>query len=148
MVSYEELIYEFVDGYLQTAVECSICIENYEMADDEEFLETYMHQFISLVQAVENDSGMKLDALKKDLREKRRECLEQYHSFLENKIMENALEHATREKRSLVGQNEDIFVGKMQKYYEAVFTEEFETVKESPMRALEYIRDVEERLQG
>ena len=148
MVSYEELIYAFTDIYLQTAVECSICIENYEMADDEEFLEVYMQQFISFLLAVENDSGMKVDALKEDLGKKRRECLEQYHSFLENKIMENALEHAAREKRSLVGQNADIFVGKMQKYYETVFTEEFEAVKESPMRALEYIRDVEERLQG
>lgn len=148
MVSYEDLIYAFTDIYLQTAVECSICIENYEMADDEEFLEVYMQQFISFLVAVENDSEMNLDALKKDLGEKRRECLEQYHSFLENKIMENAVEHAAREKRSLVGQNADVFVEKMQKYYEMVFSEEFEAVKESPMQALEYIRDVEERLQG
>lgn len=146
MVNYEELIYAFTDIYLQTAVECSICIENYEMADDEEFLEVYMRQFISLLQTVENDSELNLDVLKRDLEERRRKCLEQYHSFLENKIMENALEHAARETRSPVGQNADIFVKKMQKYYETVFSEEFEAVKESPMRALEYLRDVEERL--
>lgn len=146
MVNYEELIYAFTDIYLQTAVECSICIENYEMADDEEFLEVYMRQFISLLQTVENDSELDLEVLKRDLEQRRRKCLEQYHSFLENKIMENALEHAARETRSPVGQNADIFVKKMQKYYEAVFSEEFEAVKESPMRALEYLRDVEERL--
>lgn len=146
MVNYEELIYAFTSIYLQTAVECSICIENYEMADDEEFLEVYMQQFISLLQTVENDSELNLDVLERDLEQKRKKCLEQYHSFLETKIMENALEHAAREARSPAGQNVDIFVEKMQKYYETVFSEEFESVKESPMRALEYIRDVEERL--
>ncbi len=37
MVSCEELIYAFTDIYLQTVVECSVCMENYEMVDDEEF---------------------------------------------------------------------------------------------------------------
>lgn len=146
MVSYEELIYAFTDIYLQTAVECSICMENYEMADDEEFLEVYMQQFISLLRAVENDSEMKLDVVKNYLQQTRKECLEQYHSFLEYKVMQNALEHATREEKSLVGENANFFAEKMQKYYQTVFTDEFQTVKESPMRALEYIRDVEERL--
>lgn len=148
MVSYEELIYAFTDIYLQTAVECSVCIENYEMADDEEFLETYMQLFISLLQAVENDDGMELDVLKNDLEQKRRECLEHYHTFLEDRTMENALEHAAKEKSSLAGQNADIFVKKIQEYYNTVFSDKFEEVKETPIRALEYIRDMEERLQG
>lgn len=146
MVSYEELIYAFTDIYLQTAVECSVCIENYEMADDAEFLEDYMQLFISLLQAVENDSEMKLDTLKDHLEQKRRECLEHYYSFLEDKVMENALEHATKEKSFLVGQNADIFVKKLQEYYNAVFTDEFESVKESPIQALKHIRNIEERL--
>lgn len=146
MVSYEELIYEFTDIYLQTAVECSVCIENYEMADEEEFLEEYMKLFISLLQAVENDNEMELSVLKNHLKQKRRECLEHYHSFLEDKIMENALEHAAKEKSPLIGQNADIFIKKIQEYYNRVFTDKFEAVKESPIQALEYIRDIEERL--
>lgn len=148
MISYEELIYAFTDIYLQTAVECSVCIENYEMADEEEFLEEYMKLFLSLLQAVENDSKMELKALKDRLEQERGKCLKHYHSFLEDRIMENALEHAAKEKSSLIGQNVDIFVKKIQEYYNTVFTDKFEAVKESPIQALEYIRDIEERLQG
>ncbi len=52
MVSYEELIYSFVDVYLKTAVECSICKENYAMGDDTAFLDEYMKLFVSLLLAV------------------------------------------------------------------------------------------------
>lgn len=146
MVSYEELIYEFVDIYLRTAVECSICKENYEMADDEEFLEQYLHLFIRLSRAVDNDNGIELSTLQKQLHDEKEKCLKEYWSFLEDKVMENALEHATKEKKSLSGFNEDIFVEKIQEYHKAVFTDEFNAVKESPVKALEYIRDIEERL--
>ena len=34
MISYGDLIYQFTDIYLKTAMECSFCKESYEMLDD------------------------------------------------------------------------------------------------------------------
>lgn len=46
MVSHAELIYQFTDIYLKSAMECSICKENYMMVDDNKFLDDFIKFFL------------------------------------------------------------------------------------------------------
>ena len=71
MVSYGELIYHFTDIYLKSAMECSICKENYTMVDDTEFLDDYMKLFVSLLAAVEKDDSLSIEDVKKTLLERK-----------------------------------------------------------------------------
>ena len=64
MISQADLIYHFADVYLQTAMECSICKENYLMADDNDFLDEFMKFFSVLLLAERENPDMELEELK------------------------------------------------------------------------------------
>ena len=70
MLSFEELIYHFTDIYLKTAMECSICKENYLMADDNRFLDEFMKLFTSLLLASGNDPSLDTPQLIENLNAK------------------------------------------------------------------------------
>ena len=88
MISYEELIYSFVDVYLKTAVECSICKENYAMGYDTAFLDEYMKLFVSLLLAVEQDENLELETVKKTLEQRKQEKITEIQTFLREQVLE------------------------------------------------------------
>ena len=147
MVSYEELIYNFVDIYLRTAMECSICKENYMMTDDTEFLDEYMKFFSSLLLSVEQDDELNVETLKDTLKKRKEEKLKEFQLFLKRKTIEAALESTRKyEYNSDLVIDDSLYTKEIQKFYTKVFNEEFEQVKDSPRSLLKYMREKEECL--
>ena len=147
MVSYEELIYNFADIYLRTAMECSICKENYMMTDDTEFLDEYMKFFSSLLLSVEQDDELNVETLKDTLKKRKEEKLKEFQLFLKRKTIEAALESTRKyEYNSDLVIDESLYTKEIQKFYTKVFNEEFEQVKDSPRSLLKYMREKEECL--
>ena len=144
MVCYEELIYAFADVYLGVAVEASICRENYEMANDDAFLEEYMGLFVSLIQTIENDRAITLGEICEKLDKSKQEVLDSFSSFLENKIVEQAVEHVTREKNIPNVTTSRVFSERIQEYHDKFFDDEYFKRTDSPSKSLEYIRNIEE----
>lgn len=148
MVSYGELIYHFTDIYLKSAMECSICKENYTMVDDTEFLDDYMKLFVSLLAAVEKDDSLSIEDVKKTLLERKNREIVAFQSFLRHKIAEQALEKIEKSsKLNLLSQNDDkVYMEKISDIFQDVFDEE-SLLKESPVELLRYVRMKEEKMQ-
>lgn len=147
MVSYEELIYNFVDIYLKTAMECSICKESYTMTDDTEFLDEYMKFFVSLLLSVEKDETLELLNLKETLEKRKQEKIIEFQTFLKRKTVEAAMESTKKVERyenPMI--NDDVYIREIQRFYEGIFDEESEKVKDSPIELLRYMRRKEETL--
>lgn len=92
MVSHEELIYHFTDIYLKTAVQCSICKENYELKDDTYFLDEFMRFFVSLLYAVEENPDLTIEDVKKVLEKQKEKILNRFRLFFMHKITEECSE--------------------------------------------------------
>lgn len=146
MVSYEELIYCFTDIYLKTAVECSVCKENYTMADDVEMLDEYMKLFVSLLMAVERDDTLKVDSIKQTLEKRKAEKLKEYQSFLQRSIVERALETIQTSKEDVASLSDpSMYVKGIQHFFDEIFTE-VDLPNENPVELLRHIRTKEEYL--
>lgn len=146
MVRYDELIYEFVDRYLQTATECAICKESYDMGNDTDFLYQYMNFFISLVIAAEQDGTMEMDSVRATLDVRRERCLQEFRLFLEDKVMEKAVNDA-REMKDRTDTGMDIFSKMVELYGQKCFSDDTIRKSESPSEMLEYIRHKEENME-
>lgn len=148
MVSYEELIYNFTDIYLKSAVECSICKENYTMADDTEFLDDYMKFFSSLLSAVEKDDSLSIEDIKSTLMDRKKKELIAFQSFLGRKVAEQALENAEKYLKSKpdILRDSKIYTDKISDFFQNIFDEE-SLKKELPVELLRYVRSKEEELQ-
>lgn len=148
MVSYGELIYYFTDIYLKSAMEGSICKENYTMVDDTEFLDDYMKLFVSLLAAVEKDDSLSIEDVKKTLLERKNREIVAFQSFLRHKIAEQALEKIEKSsKHNWLSQNDDkVYMEKISEIFQDVFDEE-SLLKESPVELLRYVRTKEEKMQ-
>lgn len=147
MVSYEELIYNFVDIYLKTAMECSICKESYTMTDDTEFLDEYMKFFVSLLLSVEKDETLDLMDVKETLEKRKQEKIVEFQAFLRRKAVEVAMESTKKVEcceNSMI--NNDVYIKEIQRFYTGIFDEESEKVKENPIELLRYMRTKEELL--
>lgn len=147
MVSYEELIYNFADIYLKTAMECSICKESYTMTDDTEFLDEYMKFFVSLLLSVEKDETLDLMDVKETLEKRKQEKIVEFQAFLKRKAVEAAMESTKKVEcceNSMI--NNDVYIKEIQRFYTGIFDEGSEKVKESPIELLRYMRTKEELL--
>lgn len=147
MLSYEELIYHFTDIYLKTAMECSICKENYLMADDNRFLDEFMKLFTSLLLASGNDPSLDTPQLIENLNEKREETLSQFWQFMKRQIAEQAVEYADRQNRecsSYASDSDNSYIQMIEKYIDYVFDGESGKLKDEPVRLLKHIREKEE----
>lgn len=147
MVSYGELIYHFTDIYLKSAMECSICKENYTMTDDTEFLDHFMKIFVSLLVAVERDETLSADDIKETLLNRKKEEITKFQSFLKHKIAEQALEKVEKDlKFSTVLPNDNIYMDNISVFFQSIFDEGSDLVKESPVKLLRYVRTKEENM--
>lgn len=147
MVSYEELIYSFVDVYLKTAVECSICKENYAMGDDTAFLDEYMKLFVSLLLAVEQDENLELETVKKTLEQRKQEKITEIQTFLREQVLETAMESVKKEGFDAgILIDSDAYVREIQRIYSQIFDSGIANVKDNPIELLRYIRTKEENL--
>ena len=147
MVSYEELIYSFVDVYLKTAVECSICKENYAMGDDTAFLDEYMKLFVSLLLAVEQDENLELETVKKTLEQRKQEKITEIQTFLREQVLETAMESVKKEGFDAgILIDSDAYVKEIQRIYSQIFDSGIANVKDNPIELLRYIRTKEENL--
>lgn len=147
MVSYEELIYNFADIYLKTAMECSICKESYTMTDDTEFLDEYMKLFVSLLLSVEKDETLDLMDVKETLEKRKQEKIVEFQTFLKRKVIEAAMESTKKIEcceNSMI--NNDVYIKEIQRFYTEIFDEGIEKVKDSPIELLRYMRTKEEIL--
>lgn len=147
MLSYEELIYHFTDIYLKTAMECSICKENYLMADDNRFLDEFMKLFTSLLLASGNDPSLDTPQLIENLNEKREETLSRFWQFMKRQITEQAVEYADRRNReysSYASDSDNGYIQMIEKYMDYVFDGESEKLKDEPVKLLKHIREKEE----
>ena len=147
MISYEELIYSFVDVYLKTAVECSICKENYAMGDDTAFLDEYMKLFVSLLLAVEQDENLELETVKKTLEQRKQEKITEIQTFLREQVLETAMESVKKEGFDAgILIDSDAYVREIQRIYSQIFDLGIANVKDNPIELLRYIRTKEENL--
>lgn len=147
MIPYEELIYHFTDIYLKTAMECSICKENYLMADDNRFLDEFMKLFTSLLLVSENDSNIDTSQLIENLNTKKEETLSRFWQFMKRQITEQAVEYADRQNRecsSYVSDSDNGYIQMIEKYMDYVFDGESGNLKEEPVELLKHIREKEE----
>lgn len=147
MVSYEELIYSFVDVYLKTAVECSICKENYAMGDDTAFLDEYMKFFVSLLLAVEQDENLELETVKGTLEQRKQEKITEIQTFLREQVLETAMESVKKEGFDAgILIDSDAYIKEIQRIYSQIFDSGISNVKDNPIELLRYIRTKEEIL--
>lgn len=147
MLSDEELIYHFTDIYLKTAMECSICKENYLMADDNKFLDEFMKLFTSLLLASRNDSNLEIPQLIENLNVRREETLSRHWQFMKRQITEQAVEYAdcrNREYSSYTLDSNNCYIQMIEQYMKYVFDSESENLKNEPVRLLKHIREKEE----
>ena len=142
MISYSDLIYHFTDIYLETAMECSICKENYTMADDNKFLDDFMKFFSSLILIIDNDERLDVSQLKEALTEKKEETLTAFHLFLKRQIAQEAIEYAMKN-----AQEGDIIllIGKGHEQYQEIkgvqyFWDEREAVQRAEEKFSERVR--------
>lgn len=149
MVSYEELIYCFTDIYLKSAMECSICKENYTMADDTEFLDDYMKFFGSLLIAIEKDDSLSIEDVKATLLNRKNREMVEFQSFLRHEVTKQALEKVEKSlKHDLTSSYDDgMYMEKINEIFHKVFDEGCSPVKESPVKLLRYVRTKEEMMQ-
>lgn len=149
MVSYSELIYYFTDIYLKTAMECSICKENYMMADDNKFLDDFMKYFSSLFLAVEQNDNLDINQLKKALYKKREETLAAFGLFMRQQILQQAVEYAGHQMQKSFRAQLDIKnnndINMIQQYVDAIYDKESEMLGAEPVKLLKHIRDNEEK---
>ena len=105
-----------------------------------------MRLFVTLIQAVENDSSITLDEIRNKLNKSKQEVLDDFHSFLENKVIEQAVEKVTNEKNISISEDGEVFCEKIRAYHKSFFDNEFNKRMDSPSSSLEYIRSIEERV--
>lgn len=148
MVSYEELIYHFTDIYLEPAMKCSICKENYLMTDDQKFLDDFMKFFSSLVLVVDQNPDMELKKLDMALEAQKEETLRQFWIFLKHQIAQQAIEYADNNMKNPIFESQCIDVcypDIIKEYTKFIFDEKAKELAEEPIALLKHIREREEK---
>ena len=143
MVSYEELIYHFTDIYLKSAIDCSICKENYTMKDDRDCLDDSIRFFASLLNVLEENDDLELESVKCTLKQKREEQLQEFQVFMKSKILEMLIEKM-KEKDEFLSSENGLYMEKFKDVYAFFIGEEYNKVKDDPVELLRYIRSREE----
>ena len=149
MISYSDLIYHFTDIYLETAMECSICKENYTMADDNKFLDDFMKFFSSLILIIDNDERLDVSQLKEALTEKKEETLTAFHLFLKRQIAQEAIEYADLQMQRLCTLEKSVksqYLVTVERYMDYIFDKTSEKLANEPARLLKHIRENEEMI--
>lgn len=148
MISYGDLIYQFTDGYLKTAMECSFCKESYEMSDDREFLDEYLKLFSSLLLAIEEQPELSLEDIQKILQDRQQSKLQEFWFFMKRKIAEEAIEFVgtldTCETLSPEAGNE-MYIQELKRYLDTMFDDDSIALLEHPVELLKLIRQKEEQ---
>lgn len=147
MVSYAELIYQFTDIYLKSAMECSICKENYMMVDDNKFLDDFMKFFSTLLLVVSDNSDMELDQIKDAMYEKQKETFQQFDLFLKRQITQQAIEYAELKIQNTRLSGEKVnseYLETIKEYLDYVFDSQNEKYKTRPVCLLKKMREKEE----
>lgn len=146
MVSYEDLICHFTDIYLETAVKCSICKENYTRMDDNDFLDEFMRYFVLLLSDVEQDQGLSIEDIDKRLIKRKSQTLDQFRLFMVHKMMERFSSKAYNELANVEFSVPEIYQNYATKITE--MTNEFfeELDEDDPVEFLRAIRVREELL--
>lgn len=147
MVSKEELIYHFTDIYLSTALECSICRENFDMVDDKEFLDDYLKLFSVLLIMIQEHEEITVEGIKEFLEEKAEGVYRNFFFFMKRKIAAEALEIIGTRLESKMNSEyeENEFYGQeIKKYMDAVFDKGISSAKMDPISLLKEIRKNEE----
>lgn len=147
MISHADMIYHFADIYLQTAMECSICKENYLMADDNDFLDEFMKFFSVLLLAERDNPDMELEELKAALAEKSQDTLLQFDLFMKRQMTQQAIEYAEQQiqKKHLSGESANTeYLNTIEAYMDYVFDSDYDKLLEEPVKLLKNIRVKEE----
>ena len=147
MISHAHMIYHFADIYLQTAMECSICKENYLMADDNDFLDEFMKFFSVLLLAERDNPDMELEELKAALAEKSQDTLLQFDLFMKRQMTQQAIEYAEQQiqKKHLSGESANTeYLNTIEAYMDYVFDSDYDKLLEEPVKLLKNIRVKEE----
>ena len=147
MISHADMIYHFADIYLQTAMECSICKENYLMADDNDFLDEFMKFFSVLLLAERDNPDMELEELKAALAEKSQDTLLQFDLFMKRQMTQQAIEYAEQQiqKKHLSGESANTeYLNTIEAYMDYVFDSDYDKLLEEPVKQLKNIRVKEE----
>ena len=147
MISHADMIYHFADIYLQTAMECSICKENYLMADDNDFLDEFMKFFSVLLLAERDNPDMELEELKAALAEKSQDTLLQFDLFMKRQMPQQAIEYAEQQiqKKHLSGESANTeYLNTIEAYMDYVFDSDYDKLLEEPVKLLKNIRVKEE----
>ena len=144
MIENSTLIYEFVNGYLKLAVECSICKESYEWKDDVKLLERFNKNFLQLKKQI-NEYDIDLNTLRNILDKLSETELQLFVNFLKNSLFEQMI---SNELHLMEGSEDTCSVVKncTDKVNEFFFGEDFnKLIEEKKPRALvEFIRCKEE----
>ena len=140
MVAYSDLIYEFVQDYLTTAVECSICKESDALKDDIEILETFNQRFLTLVNNIEKfDSDM--EDIKALLREYNDQEFDSFVLYQKTKIINGVL----KTKKENIGDNDfkDSIKSLIDSTCQYFFDEKFNEIVESKdaLTMVKYLRE-------
>lgn len=146
MVSYEDLIYHFADIYLETAVKCSICKENYTRIDDNEFLDEFMRFFVSLLSDIEQNDELNIDDIDEILEERKDQTLNRFYLFMIHQIMKKFASKAYNEltdSEFSTHKIPEMYSGKITEMTNKFFKE---LDKKDPVEFLRTIREQEERL--
>ena len=147
MISHADMIYHFADIYLQTAMECSICKENYLLADDNYFLDEFMKFFSFLLLAERYNPDMELEELKAALAEKSQDTLLQFDLFMKRQMTQQAIEYAEQQiqKKHLSGESANTeYLNTIEAYMDYVFDSDYDKLLEEPVKLLKNIRVKEE----
>lgn len=143
MISPEEIIYYFTKNYLSTAMECSICRENYDMTDDYKFLNDYMECIVALFDMA-RDAEFSLDNLNKILADRKKQALTDFYNYMGQKVVEFAIAKVNAQAlkdKTLLKEN---FTNKINSYWDSALLVS-EEIREHPTEFLRFVRTKEEQ---
>lgn len=149
MVEYSDLVYEFVDKYLSTAVECSVCKESYELSDDESVLDRFNKYFLELVDIIEKNDNCEIEEIINNLKKHKQDELNDFILFLKRSVLQNAFKNIAQ--NSTVDDLPNISQ-KFCKYIkladENFFDASFTTIESNPSEMVNYVRRKDEFFYG
>ena len=149
MVEYSDLVYEFVDKYLSTAVECSVCKESYELSDDESVLDRFNKYFLELVDIIEKNDNCEIEEIINNLKKHKQDEVNDFILFLKRSVLQNAFKNIAQ--NSTVDDLPNISQ-KFCKYIkladENFFDASFTTIESNPSEMVNYVRRKDEFFYG
>lgn len=149
MVSYEDLICHFADIYLETAVKCSICKENYTRTDDNDFLDEFMRYFVLLLSDVEQDQELSIEEIDERLIKRKNQTLDQFRLFMIYEMMEKFSSKAYNELSGTdfsISETPQAYTKRIADITNSFFETSDGSLSAEPEDFLRFIRKQEEKL--